>query len=112
MKTADYIKSLVKENEKLKEACKTHVETIFVIKRDMNKIRNIITKKDKTITKLENESINIKTQKELEKVKNKLKDLKLEYKDLKNKYNDIVKENTELKRIFDDIENMCNSDNK
>ena len=60
MKTIDYINALIKEKENLSTLCKSHVETIRLMKREMNKLNNIITKKDKRIQKLENESPNIK----------------------------------------------------
>ena len=107
MKTTDYINSLIKERDKFKEMCENHIETIRLIKRELVKLNNSITKKDKKITKLENESINLKTQKELDKVKNDLKELEIEYKNLENKYNAVMNENTDLKSIFDEIENKC-----
>lgn len=110
MKTIDYINSLIKERDSFKELCKTHVETISSIKRELYKLNNSITKKDKKIAKLENESLNLKTQKELDKVKNDLKVLKIEYKNLENKYNAAMNENMELKQIFDEIENISDSD--
>lgn len=105
MKAIDYINTLIKENEELKSLCKSHVETIRLIKRELSKLNNTITKKDKIILKLENESSNVKIQKELEKVKNELNKLKSEYDTLQHKYNDVMIENKELKLIFDEIEN-------
>lgn len=110
MKTIDYINSLIKERDSFKELCKTHAETIRSLKRDLYKLNNSITKKDKKIQKLENESLNLKTQKELENVKDELKKIKVEHKELQNKYNTVVGENIELKRIFDEIENTSDSD--
>ena len=110
MKTLDYINTLIKERDEFKEMCKKHVETIRLIKRELTKLNNTISKKDKKIQKLENDANNFKTQKELEKVKNELKVLKTEYKDLQSKYDFVVNENIELKRIFDEIENICDSD--
>ena len=107
MKTIDYINSLIKERDKFKEMCENHIETIRLIKRELVKLNNNITKKDKKIAKLENESLNLKTQREFDKVKNDLKNLKIEYKNLENKYNAAMDENAELKRIFNDIENIC-----
>ena len=105
MKAIDYINTLIKENEELKSLCKSHVETIRLIKRELSKLNNTITKKDKIILKLENESSNVKIQNELEKVKNELNKLKSEYDTLQHKYNDVMIENKELKLIFDEIEN-------
>ena len=96
MKTSDYINSLIKENMELEELCKSHVKTIRLIKRELTKLNNTILKKDKKIIKLENESLNIKTQKELD--------------ILQNDYNNVVNENMELKHIFDDIESTCDSE--
>ena len=110
MKTIDYINSLIEEKENLKTLCKTHVETIRAIKRELAKLNTTIVKKDKKILKLETESPNVKTQKELDKVKNELIQLKAEYDNLLNKYNEVVKENTDLKSIFDEIENTCDSE--
>ena len=104
MKAADYINTLIKERDELKELCKTHVETIRLFQRDL-------IKKDKKIQKLESEikspSPNEKTQKELNDIKIELNNLKAEYKDLQNKYNILLVENEEYKRIFDDIETGC-----
>ena len=110
MKTIDYINALIKEKENLSALCKSHVETIRLIKRELGKLNNTITKKDKKILKLESESVNVKTQKELEKVKNELSKLKADYDDLQSKYNNVVRENAELKRIFEEIETLCDSD--
>ncbi len=110
MKTIDYINTLIKEKEELKALCKSHVETIRLIKKELSKLNNTITKKDKRILKLENESPNVKIQKELEKVKNELNTLKAEYDTLQRKYNDVMSENQEFKRVFDEIENICDSD--
>ena len=110
MKTVDYINTLIKEKESLTALCKSHVETIRLIKRELGKLNNTITKKDKKISKLESGSVNAKTQKELEKVKNELSKLKADYGDLQSKYNNVVRENAELKRIFDEIETLCDSD--
>lgn len=110
MKTIDYINILIKEKENLTEMCKSHAETIRFMKREIGKLNNIILKKDKKIQKLENESLNIKTQKERDKVKKELNDLNIKYRDLQNKYTDIMKKNEELMCIFDEIENESNSD--
>ena len=110
MKTIDYINSLIKERDELKELCKSHSEKIYLMKKEMTKINNTNLKLDKKIQKLENESINIKIKNELDKVKNDFKNLKEEYKNLQSKYNDIVNENVELKRIFNEIENTSDSE--
>ena len=110
MKTVDYINTLIKEKEELKALCKSHVETIRLIKKELSKLNTTITKKDKRILKLENESPNVKIHKELERVKTELNMLKAEYDTLQRKYNDVMSENQELKRVFDEIENICDSD--
>ena len=110
LKTIDYINALIKENEELKSLCKSHVETIRLIKRELSKLNNTIIKKDKRILKLENESPNVKIQKELENVKNELNILKADYDTLQRKYNNVMIENQELKIIFDEIGNICDSD--
>lgn len=110
MKTIDYINTLIKEKEELKALCKSHAETIRLIKKELNKLNTTITKKDKKILKLESESLNVKTQKELDKVKSELKELKAKYDDLHTKYDEVVRENVYLGKIFDEIENICDSD--
>lgn len=124
MKTEEYINSLIKEKDHLSELCKSHVKTILLIKRELGKLKNTITQKDKKIQKLENESLNTKIEKELNETKNELNIFKIKYNDLKidhdtlndkyntleKKYNDVVYENLELKRIFDEIETLCDSD--
>ena len=124
MKTEEYINSLIKERDHLSELCKSHVNTILLIKRELGKLKNTITKKDKKIQKLENESLNAKIDKELNETKNELNIFKIKYNDLKidhdtlndkyntleKKYNDVVFENSELKRIFDENETLCDSD--
>ena len=110
MKMEDYMNSLIKERDDFKELNKKHFETIHLMKREMTKLNNTNLKLNKKIQKLENESINIKTKNELDKVKTELKDLKTAYKELQSMYNTVVNENVELKRIFEEIENTCNSD--
>lgn len=110
MKTADYINGLIAERENLKEICKSHAETIYSIRRELAKLNNALSKKDKKILKLENESINAKVQKELNETKSKLSKLEIEYNDLKNRYDSVVAENIEYKNIFYEIENICDSD--
>jgi chromosome segregation ATPase len=112
MKTVDYINTLIKEKEHLTALCKSHVETIRSIKRELGKLNNTISKKDKRIIELEGE---IKTptsiiQKEFDDVKNELSQLKEAYAVLERKYDSILQENSEYKRIFDEIENICDSD--
>ena len=99
MKTIDYINSLIKENENLKATCKSHVETIRLIRRDLGKLNTTISKQDKKIQKLESESLNVKTQKEIDRLKNELNDLR-------EKYNEAMIENANLKSIFDDIDKL------
>ena len=111
MKAIDYINSLIKERDKYKEKCKKYSETIHFLK---NRTDNDTPKNEVedtvTVQITENESVNVKIQKELDKVKNELKKLKADHKDLKSKYNAVVKENGELKSILDDIDNMTDSD--
>ena len=42
MKTVDYINTLIKEKEELKALCKSHVETIRTMKREISKLNNDI----------------------------------------------------------------------
>ena len=74
MKTEEYINSLIKEKDHLSELCKSHVKTILLIKRELWKLNNTITQKDKKIHKLENESLNTKIEKELTEIKNELRE--------------------------------------
>jgi hypothetical protein len=112
MKTEDYINDILNENESYKDMCEKHIETIRFMKQEFIKLKCDMLKKDKKISKLEGDLLNnnTKTKKELEKVKNILGKLKTEHKDLQKKYNEIVCENSELKRIFEYIENTCDSD--
>lgn len=110
MKAVDYINTLIKERDEIKEICKSHIETIRLMKREIMKLNNTISKQEKRIQKLESESVNIKTKNELDNVKSDLKKMKTDYKDLQNNYNAVVAENEELKRIFDEIEKSCDSD--
>lgn len=142
MKTIDYIKNLIREKENLEELCKSHVETIRVMKRDIANLNNDLLRKKKKIHNLESEikSPNENTQKELEAVKSELRilkeeydtlqqkydnikpqkasnkakselsDLKAKYEDLKKMYDAVVCENEEYKRIFDEIEKLCDSE--
>ena len=103
MKTIDYINSLIKERDEFKELCKKHVETIHSMKREMTKLNNKNQKQEKKILKLENESFNIKMKAELDKVKNELSELKI-------KYNAVVNENMEMKRVFEDVDSIYDSD--
>ncbi len=110
MKTSDYINSLIKERDNFKEICKSHVETIQLLNKEL-------IKKDKKIIKLEKDCLNSldmnkqKQQKnKLEIIKSELDALKKEYDELQHKYNDVVKENEELKIVLDVIENMSDSD--
>jgi chromosome segregation ATPase len=89
MKTADYINSLNKENEELKELCKSHINTIRLQKREIFNLNNIILKKDKKIKNFENDQYVIGIQRELENVKNELSKLKIDYLNLQNKNNEV-----------------------
>jgi multidrug resistance efflux pump len=111
MKTMEYINSLIKERDEFKDISKKHAETIRLLKIELKRLNRIISKNGNQNNNIDNDdSINIKSQKELDKVKNELKKLKADKKDLQNKYNDILLENEELKRIFNDIENISDSD--
>lgn len=106
----EYINSLIKERDEFKDISKKHAETIRSLKIELKRLNRIISKSDKQSNIDDDESINIKSQKELDKVKNELKKLKADKKDLQNKYNDILLENEELKRIFNEMENVSDSD--
>ena len=47
MNNVDYINILIKEKESLTELCKSHAETIRLMKREIGKLNNTILKKDK-----------------------------------------------------------------
>jgi chromosome segregation ATPase len=96
MKTVDYINILIKEKENLTALCKSHAETIRLLKRELGKLNDNILKKDKKIQKLENDISNINPQidlNEFENVKNELDILKEKYADLQSMYNEVVQKN-------------------
>lgn len=110
MKTVDYINILIKDKESLTELCKSHAETIRLMKREIGKLNSTILKKDKKIQKIENDKATLdeKLKKELDKVKNELVIAKTNYVDLKCKYDDAMKKIDEYVCIFNEIENTCN----
>jgi chromosome segregation ATPase len=91
MKTVDYINTLIKEKEELKELCKSHVETIRLLKREIGILNIAVLKKDKRIQKLEeNKSTDVeKIQIELDAVKNELNIEKEKYNELQSRHDDI-----------------------
>ena len=106
MKVIDYINSLIKERDELKELCKTHSETIRLLNKEL-------LKKDKKIQKLEKTTDNTNTKKELDElfeINKEFESLKVNYENLQYMYNDVVEENKELKSVIDEIERMCDSD--
>lgn len=110
MKTIDYINSLIKERDEFKELCKKHVETIQSLKREITKLNTVNLKQSKKIQKLETPSIDTNAKNEVNKIERELVDLKTKYGDLKSEYDIVVNENIELKRIFEEIDNGCDSD--
>lgn len=137
MKTIDYINTLFKENEELKALCKTNAETIHLLRREIEKLKVTISHKDKKIQNLENSSDVVNLENELnnlkekyvnlqseydsvlqkngipnikpQKGKNDISKLRTEYNTLMKKYEDVVKENEELKSIFNEIEGNSDS---
>jgi chromosome segregation ATPase len=135
MKTIDYINSLIKEKDELKALCKTHVRTIHTLRKEIQDLKKVISKKDLEIKQIESQD-NITDQNELESVKNELNMLGLKYNELQNMYDDVLKnstfkslnklktehkklqrkyedsmrENEEYKRLFEEIESICDSD--
>ena len=135
MKTIDYINSLIKEKDELKALCKTHVRTIHTLRKEIQDLKKVISKKDLEIKQIESQD-NITDQNELESVKNELNMLGLKYNKLQNMYDDVLKnssfkslnklktehkklqrkyedsmrENEEYKRLFEEIEISCDSD--
>lgn len=103
MASIDCVNSLIKERDELKEICKSHLETIRMMKREL-------LKKDKRLSKLENEQNNTKLEKDLNIIKADFETLNLKYNDLQQQYNEVVSENEEFKRIFYEIDNMSDSD--
>jgi predicted nuclease with TOPRIM domain len=105
MKTVDYINILIKDKESLTELCKSHAETIRLMKREIGKLNSTICKKDKKIQKIENDKATL--DEKLKKVKNELVIAKTNYDDLKCKYDDTMKKIDEYVCIFNEIENTC-----
>ena len=103
MSSIDYVNSLIKERDELKQICKSHLETIRMMKREL-------LKKDKRLSKLEKEQNNTKLEKELNRIKADFETLNLKYNDLQQQYNEVVCENEEFKMIFYEIDNMSDSD--
>lgn len=99
MEAIEYINTLIKEKEGLKELCKTHVETIQFMKREL-------LKKDKKILKLEKSTTNTKEKKELDKIKSEFESLKNKYDDLQHMYEVVVEENYEIKTILNYLNNL------
>jgi hypothetical protein len=99
MKTVDYINSLIKEREELKDLCKSHVETIYKLNREMCDLKNIILRKDMAIKKFENNlnSNTLYTQTEFENLKNELSILQESYEDLRCKYDTVISETPNVK---------------
>lgn len=105
MKTVDYINILIKDKESLTELCKSHAETIRLMKREIGKLNSTILKKDKKIQKIENDKATL--DEKLKKVKNELVIAKTNYVDLKCKYDDAMKKIDEYVCIFNEIEDTC-----
>jgi chromosome segregation ATPase len=105
MNNVDYINILIKEKESLTELCKSHAETIRLMKREIGKLNNTILKKDKKILKLENDKASSNVN--LQKLKNELDIVKINYEDLKRKYDDAMQKLDEYMYIFNEIEKSC-----
>lgn len=110
MKTEDYINSLIAENEGLKAACKSHVETILMIRKELGRLKSTISKKDRKLSQLESTTPNLDLQNELNVAKNELAQLKKKYDELQSMYNRVTEENAEYKSIFNEIENICENE--
>lgn len=123
-KDIEYINSIIKERNELKQIYKKQSTEMLFMKRELRKLKNIISKKEKnnpepnselnpepnSEPKPNFESDFFKAKKELNKAKNELKKIKAENKDLQNKYKTIMDENTELKNIIDEIQTVFLSD--
>lgn len=141
MKTIDYINTLIKEKESLKEECKTYMETIRRMKHEITNLK----RKNAKIEVIGNETFVDNMKNEIDSLKNELNTVKGKYAELqceydkvleanttpnikpqknnrgesgklrsdynalKRKYEEVLKENEELKSIFDEIEQTCDS---
>ena len=112
MKTEEYIKSLINERDELKTLCKSHVETIRLIKRELVKLNHNISKKDKHISELENGKIDVSLQTEFNTVKDELNDLTKKYEELLQKYEKLQADNKSLNRKNTDLQNKFNKLNR
>ena len=112
MKTEEYIKSLIKERDELKILCKSHVETIRLIKRELVKLNHNMSKKDKQISELENGKIDVSLQTEYNTVKDELNDLTKKYEELLQKYEKSQANNKSLNRKNTDLQNKFNKLNR
>ena len=112
MKTIDYINSLIKERDELKTLCKSHVETIRLIKRELVKLNHNMSKKDKQISELENGKIDVSLQTEFNTVKDELNDLTKKYEELLQKYEKLQADNKSLNRKNTDLQNKFNKLNR
>lgn len=112
MKTEEYIKSLIKERDELKTLCKSHVETIRLIKRELVKLNHNMSKKDKQISELENGKIDVSLQTEFNTVKDELNDLTKKYEELLQKYEKLQSDNKSLNRKNTDLQNKFNKLNR
>ena len=97
MKTVDYINTLIKEKEELRELCKSHVETMRLLKREIGKLNVSILRKDNKIQKMENNSIIANLENELNALKKEHNNLKDMYADLQSKYDEMLQKNNTTK---------------
>lgn len=106
MKAVEYINELIKERDELKELCKKHVDTIRTKEKELIKLNNEISRKNKAIKNSESGSetniVNTKNNHELEILKEDFNSLEMKYKTLQSEYDTVVKENNELNRFVND----------
>lgn len=103
MKAVEYINELIKERDELKELCKKHVDTIRTKEKELIKLNNEISRKNKAIKNSESGSeVNTNNNRELEILKEDFNSLEMKYKTLHSEYDTVVKENNELNRFVND----------
>lgn len=106
MKAVEYINELIKERDALKELCKKHVDTIRTKEKELIKLNNEISKKDKLIKNFESGSktniVNTQNNHELEILKEDFNTLKMKYENLQSEYDTAVNEKNELNRVVNE----------
>jgi uncharacterized protein (DUF3084 family) len=106
MKAVEYINELIKERDELKELCKKHVDTIRTKEKELIKLNNEISRKNKAFKNSESGSetnvVNTQNNHELEILKDDFNALEMKYNNLQSEYDTVVNENNELNRFVND----------